>query len=345
MSRIVRILAPLVMIIVGAACSGGSPATTDDTEPDTAANVSSIAAAADATEETTPEPVVVETTPEATAQVVAQAPTATTAPSGEPALPVNENGVQIVAVVNGEQITQTEFDTHFTRTRSAGDVTSASYDALAAATLDTLIEQVLISQAADEMNIAVSEEEVEAEYQQTRGLAPDAASWESWLAENGFDESEFRASLRDALLTEKLRDEVVQSADTEVAQIRARHILVNTIDDAQAVLDRLAAGEDFETLAAALSNDVTTREQGGDLGWFIREDLLTPELADVAFALQPGEIGGPVQTMLGYHVIQTMEREQRPVTDAERPVVAVSQFNEWLDVLRDNAEIERYIDY
>lgn len=259
----------------------------------------------------------------------------------EPALPLNADGEQIVATVNGEEITLRDFEQTFTRTQLETD--SASYDALAAAVLNTMIEQVLINQAAAEMDISVPAEVVETELQASRELVEDHQAWEQWLADNLFTEEEFRVSLEEALLTQRVRDSVATVETTPVSQVHARHILVSTETEAQAVLTRLNAGEDFAALAADLSRDVTTREQGGDLGWFTEADLLTPELAAVAFETQPNEIAGPVETILGYHVIQTLEFGQREALPDEQSARAANQFNEWLQQQVEQATIERYI--
>jgi foldase protein PrsA len=259
-----------------------------------------------------------------------------------PALPVSETGDQIVATVNGQPITLTEFEREFSRKQLLTE--TASYDALADAVLSTRIEQVLIAQAAAEMDVAVSEEEIDAELVDFKSFVPDEQSWQSWLDENMYTAEEFRQTVRESLITGKMRDIITHVDDsTQVPEVLARHILVNSADEANNILTRLNNGEDFATLAAAYSTDVTTRESGGDLGWFIREDLLTPELADVAFQLEPGQTAGPVQTMLGFHIIQTLEVGQRSATSEEQPTIAESQFNNWLQTLVDSAVIERHI--
>ena len=267
-------------------------------------------------------------------------PTAQSEP--EPSLPLSATGEQIVATVNGLEITLAAFEREFEQIRLRTE--SATYDALATAALNTRIEQALIAQAAVELQITVTEEEIDAELLDFKSFVPDEQSWQSWLAENHYTDESFRESLRESLLTTRVRDAVTQvDSDVAVEQVRARHILVETVEEANAILARLNNGEDFAALAASFSRDVTTRDQGGDLGWFIREDLLTPELADVALALTPGERAGPISTMLGYHIIETLERGQRAIADNEQPVIAETQFNIWLQSRFESAVIERFI--
>ena len=163
------------------------------------------------------------------------------------------------------------------------------------------------------------------------------------MTANAYTDEEFRNEIiPEQLLTTRLRDTVTGIQGEEVQEARARHILVNTEQEAQEVLIRVQT-EDFASLARELSQDVTTRENGGDLGWFIREDLFTPELADVAFGLQPGQVAGPVPTMLGYHVIQTLELRTRIALEEELALIAEQQFADYLAGLLVTATIERFI--
>jgi len=90
-------------------------------------------------------------------------------------------------------------------------------------------------------------------------------------------------------------------------EVHASHILVASEADAVAIIAELKKGGDFAAIAKARSSDPGAA-QGGDLGWFKKGDML-PEFADVAFALQPGQITDkPVHTQYGWHVIRVEER-------------------------------------
>jgi peptidyl-prolyl cis-trans isomerase C len=90
-------------------------------------------------------------------------------------------------------------------------------------------------------------------------------------------------------------------------EVRARHILVATEAQARDVLAQLKAGADFAALAAKLSQDPDGK-RGGDLGFFRREQVW-PGFADVAFSLQPGQVGQqPVRNEFGWHVVRVEER-------------------------------------
>lgn len=301
---------------------------------------------AEAVPDPTASPLPPTSTPEAAPIAETAVPTEPVAePSPEPtavsSVPTNENGVELVARVNGEGITRPAFERALARIQQQNFV-AADPAALEASVLDMLIEQKLIEQAAAEQQIAVTDAEVEAEYQANRQLVDSDDAWQRWLGENLYTEEEFRESLRATLIAGRVRDSITANLPANVPQVRARHILVGTLDEANAVLERLRNGEDFGALAAELSQDVTTREQGGDLGWFVDGELLEPALTAVAFAIDPGQIAGPVSTRLGYHVVQSLEKAERPLEAERQPILAQITFERWLDGREYNSIIERY---
>jgi parvulin-like peptidyl-prolyl isomerase len=91
--------------------------------------------------------------------------------------------------------------------------------------------------------------------------------------------------------------------------VRARHILVETEDEAKAILDQLKGGADFATLARQKSKDPGAAE-GGDLGYFTKEQMV-PEFADAAFKMYAGQISNPVKTQFGWHIIKVEDKGTR----------------------------------
>ncbi|NWF71132.1 MAG: peptidylprolyl isomerase [Chloroflexi bacterium] len=262
-----------------------------------------------------------------------------TATSGA-VLPMNAQGVPLVARVNGAEITLPQLERALARTQQEGY--SGDVDLLRRNLLETLIDQTLIEQAAAQMNISVSAADLEAEYQANVQVAGSEQALRDWMAINQYTEAEYRDSLRVSLLTTRVRDAVTQEVAASVAQVHARHILVASEEEANQILAELQAGADFAILATR-SLDVTTRDSGGDLGWFARGDLMEPALADVAFALQVGEIAGPVATRLGYHIIQVLEIGERSAAPEDLPTLAQTRFESWLAEQRAAASIERFL--
>lgn len=105
-------------------------------------------------------------------------------------------------------------------------------------------------------------------------------------------------------------------------EVRARHILVASRDDAREVLRELEDGADFAALARQVSLDPATRLEGGDIGYFTAAGIL-PEFARVAFATPRGAVSEPFQTEAGWHVLTVTDRrsQPRPSLDEMRPSI------------------------
>jgi peptidyl-prolyl cis-trans isomerase C len=129
------------------------------------------------------------------------------------------------------------------------------------------------------------------------------------------------------LLDEYLAQEAKKAATPEAArkmyeqtvkdvkpqeEVRARHILVDSDDLAKKAYAKIKAGEDFKKVAAELSKDPGSAKDGGELGWFTK-DQMVPEFAEVAFKLKPGDVSEPVKSPFGWHVIEVEERRTKPV--------------------------------
>ncbi len=130
-------------------------------------------------------------------------------------------------------------------------------------------------------------------------------------------------------------------------EVRARHILVESEDEARAVIDRIAGGADFAALAEEKSTG-PSGAQGGDIGFFTR-DAVVSEFAEAAFSLEPGEVTeAPVQTSFGWHVIKVEERRRGapPSFEEARGELAVEAsqeaVSELMTKLRQGAAIERF---
>lgn len=109
---------------------------------------------------------------------------------------------------------------------------------------------------------------------------------------------------------EKVTDEAVRSYYAKHLKdfqlIHSSHILVKTEEDAIKIKKELSAGGDFSELAKKYSTDPGSAQKGGDLGFMSRRQLV-PEFADLAFKLKPNEMGGPVKSQFGYHLIKVLE--------------------------------------
>lgn len=130
------------------------------------------------------------------------------------------------------------------------------------------------------------------------------------LAQTGFfTVEEYRDTIiKGSIYREKLSEALGNEIPTTGEQVRARHILVDTEDEAKEILRRLRdEGQDFEVVAREVSKDEGTKDKGGDLDWFPR-GMMTKPFEDAAFQLQPGELSDPVQSEFGYHIVRVDER-------------------------------------
>ncbi len=120
--------------------------------------------------------------------------------------------------------------------------------------------------------------------------------------------------LLDALYQEKImKDSEPSDAETKQFynnlefQLRAYHILINDIDTANMLVEKLKGGENFEKLAFDYSLDPSAKRNRGDMGYFLW-GAMVDEFQVAAFAMEPGEISPPVKTRFGYHIIKLIDR-------------------------------------
>jgi len=163
-----------------------------------------------------------------------------------------------------------------------------------------------------------------------------------------------RRALRDAYFDKNVTGGVTEAEAKKVfedniakvkpeQEIKARHILVDTEDEAKAVKAELDGGADFAKLAAEKSKDKNA--EGGDLGYFTRGQMLKP-FEDAAFALDVGQISDPVKTSFGWHIIEVQEkRDQKLPTfeDVKDPIMSQLVMRKAQTVvsgLRSEADIE-----
>ncbi|OLP53724.1 peptidylprolyl isomerase [Rhizobium rhizosphaerae] len=165
------------------------------------------------------------------------------------------------------------------------------------------------------------------------GLGNDAAFKQriAYLTDRELHNAYFKKHVVDAVTDA----EVKARYDKEVAaikpqeEVKARHILVKTEDEAKAVIKELDAGKDFAALAKEKSTD-PNKDDGGDLGYFTK-DRMVPEFSDAAFALEKGKYSKePVKTQFGYHVILVEDKRMQPPPPLDQVAPQVKQL-----VMRD----------
>lgn len=253
---------------------------------------------------------------------------------------------RVAAEVNGSPIMFSEVEKQIAFFEAGLAAQAADQDALLATVLERLIDQKLIEQAAAELGISVTDEQVQAEI---AALQQEAASQnyslDEFFAQQGITAEEYPKRIYEALLTEAVNAQVTANVPTTGPQVHARHILVKDEALARDILNQLANGADFAALALQYSQDPSTREAGGDLGWISPGDLLQPEVEAAIFALPANSRApDPVQSILGYHIVESIERaEDRPLDPTRLAERRQQAWEEWLAQRRTAATIVRYV--
>jgi len=143
-----------------------------------------------------------------------------------------------------------------------------------------------------------------------------------------------------ALARQKVGDALAANVGQSAPQVHAAHILLPTREEAEAARARVTdGGEDFAAVARELSTDEATAANGGELGWFTREEMVAP-FAEAAFALELGAISEPIETEFGWHVIQVLERDpDRPLTDLQINRLQQTAEERWLAEQRSGLSV------
>ena len=273
----------------------------------------------------------------------------------------------ILAQVNQELITLEEFNNELQDIKlEHGKLPEdrESLDQLKTTFLDQIINRKLILGEARRMNIHVSEEEIN---KNILALKRDYAgeSFKAMLEGRGMSFEEWKRRLKERLLAEKVINTVAQFDGTIddksvrqyyeehideysfAEQVRARQIVVATVEEAKEILRRLRKGEDFGKLAKEKSM-MPERVYGGDLGFFARGEM--PEAFDEVFSLKVGERSKIVKSPYGYHIFKVEEKVEGKVREFDEVKDEIAHqirkkkndqiYYTWLSELREKAKIK-----
>ena len=202
--------------------------------------------------------------------------------------PIPEN---VVALVDNEQITIEQIHDFVNEIPQLKEV---PFEQIYPKMLELVINNKLVEMGAQEMGIPQHPD-----IQKMVRVATDQIITQAYLS-----------LLLDKSITEKdLRDLYAEQvkAFQPKDEIRARHILLGTEEQAQNTLIQLQAGADFASLANQKSLDKNAPD--GELGYFTKE-MMIPEFAEAVFKMQKGELSQPVQTAFGWHIIQVLDRRK-----------------------------------
>ncbi len=264
-------------------------------------------------------------------------------PAGAP--PAAQPGPDtVVAKVNGVDIRQSDLalaeeDVGQSLPQQGGEDAKRDY------LVSYLTDMILLAQDAEAKRLQDGDE-----FKRHVAFARNKALMETLL------QSEGKKAITDQALRAVYDDAVKQMGDEE--EVHARHILFRVAnpsdekaskeaeDKIKAVIERLKKGENFATLAKELTEDPAGKQDGGDLGYFTK-DQMVPEFSTVAFKLDKGKVSDPVKTQFGWHVLMVEDKRKRQPPEFDKVkgqlesyVVRKAQVD-LVTKLRDAAKIER----
>ena len=242
------------------------------------------------------------------------------------------SGGGTVATVNGQSISRADLDSKLESSPAAKG------------TLMQLTQSMLIEQYAKDNNINVSDADVDKKINALKAQYG-ADQFDNLIKQRGMTQDDVRRAIRDQLIIDQAVGKNIHISDADAAkffqknhaafdkppQVHARHILVNSLQQANMIEQKLKSGAKFEDLAKQYSQDPGSKGKGGDLGFF-RTGQMMPSFEKAAFAQKLNEIGPPVKSPFGYHIIEVLER-----TPGQKATLA-SAHDQIVDQLRSQQE-------
>jgi peptidyl-prolyl cis-trans isomerase C len=264
--------------------------------------------------------------------------TPTPAPPTATPAPPTATPEPMAATVNGEGITLREFEAQLAQYKNAQTSlgkTVTDQDA-GKAVMDNLIAQALLAQAARAGGFELSDTALQGKMDSLQEQAGGAEQFSKWQQDNGYGTpDEFRTALKQSLEAAWMRDKIVSAVPKTADQVHVQQILLYNEGDANAVLEQLKVGADFNALAAQYEPD--TR---GDLGWFPKGYLLEPAIEEAAFSLQVGQYSDVIPTEEGYCIVKVLERDpNHPLSPDAYLALQQVALKDWVSQARASANV------
>ena len=278
----------------------------------------------------------------------------------------------LVAKVDGEGITEEEFNTKFEIYKSISEqqlgegaleqineeTGKTGVEELKEDILEMLIMERLIAKEASKANIEVTDEEFQLVINQYISMMGGEETFNKSLEDSNITREFLEENIKKDLLINKHREHFLENATVtdeeaekyfeefkdDLVVVRASHILIKTEEEGRKVLERLNQGEDFAKLAEELSADKSSGMLGGDLGYFGKGSMIA-EFEEAAFALNPGETSDLVKTEVGYHIIRLEDKRDTFETLKEGIVSFLKEqkYYDNLQEIRENAKVKIFL--
>ncbi len=250
-------------------------------------------------------------------------------------------GEEAVAIIDDEPIT-------------ANEVYEVMLQQVGRQTVDGLIIERLIERAAKTENIEVTEADLNTEIDKVKSNFGSEEEFNQQLESYGLTLEALKAQLTTQVQLDKLIAPKVQISDeilqnyydenketyTTPEQVQASHILVETKEEANEILELLKGGADFATLAQERSKDPGSGANGGDLGFFGRGQMVPP-FEEAAFTLEIGQLSEVVESEFGFHIIKVVDKKPATTASFEEKK---EEIKEMLTDQRKNEVAQSYIE-
>ena len=291
---------------------------------------------------------------------------------------------EVVAIVNGKEIKRAQLEEIFKAAVQASGMNPADlapdqqlggYTQL----LNDLVERQLLLDAS--AAVKVTPADVEAEIKKFKSQFPDEAVFEAQMKQAGMTPEKLQTDVREELQIRGFMESRVKAPEVTPEQaksfyesnqkefdrpqtVKASHILFMVDPEAPAEVvkqkeeaakkaaARAKKGEDFTALAKELSEEPGAAESGGDLGFFPK-DRMVPEFANVAFEQKIDEIGEPVKTQFGWHVIKVTDKKDAGTVPFDEVKDQISAYlkstgqreaaQKVMKELKDSAKVETFL--
>jgi len=246
-----------------------------------------------------------------------------------------------VAIVNGDEIPGDIYQIHLNQyyAAQADSGTLLASEGVEQIVLDDLIARQLLAQGARAGGFVLDEAAVDQRLSSVIDQAGGQEAFAAWLTAQGYTAEQFRRDLRVEIEAGWMRTQITDSVPTSAEQVEARQILLPESFQAERLLGQLEGGTPFEQVVA--NNDP---QELGYLGWFPRGYLLQPKVEEAAFTLQPGEFSQVIETDLGFHLIEVLNRDpDRALSPQARLTLQMKALADWLEEQRAKSTIENLL--
>ncbi len=251
-------------------------------------------------------------------------------------------------------------------------------DEMKKAILQQMIQEQVIYQEAKKEKLEAKSEEVDKQFKQLKESISKDKEYEKFLKDNDIDDEFLKAQLAKDISIQNYKtnfDKNTKISEEEMKkyyeenknnyiddEVKASHILISTVDPktnkpvseakkkeakekAEEVLKKAKSGEDFAKLAKEYSDDKGSAENGGDLGFFSKGEMV-PEFEKAAFSMDKDEISDLVESQFGYHIIKVTDKKYKEYTfdevkDNIKQNLLYKKYTEQVDKLTKEAKIEK----